>query len=1011
MKILFLHLSDSHFREDTKFSDININAIVNSLQDMGDFDECVLVFSGDIVQSGEINQYKTAGNFIGTLVNRIKQGFLIGARIPTLIVPGNHDNLVGNSSRNLDEIKGYYLSGKVDEYFYSDLRQLKNFYDFANRNRCYNKRKVIEIRTLEYEKFKIKINLINSAPFSLLCDGNEDKGQHYFPKKELNKLDIEKGENYTISIIHHSPEWFEDNTKKVLYNKLNASSDLIFVGHEHFPLSESKIVNGVNHVDTVNGVALYGTNAEQGFNALILDTEYRCLKGKKFIYNGTKYISSKNLERENIIFKGKYKFTGTSEFMRFLNADIDERDGDCYPDYFVFPTLQAKNMNDDMKNYRVLSEDSFIQLIKNKNKILIEGGNKSGKTILSKYLCKLFLNEYVVVYLTEESFSLKDNNKIIKYALREQYGDETSEEDFWNLESSKRLLIIDNYNQIPKERWQSFWNEVKDKFQYLILFSGIDWNINLKEKTIEDLSEDKMFYLSISPFYYVKREELIKKICSTHQERPILDLDIKVKKINDEIKNQIKHFQLTPDFIHRFVEYCLSDLYTATGKETNIFSKVFEANITARLSKNADQNSVEELLIALDHVAYYIHSIRQYQLSYEQFSEAIQNYNKKYDNNLNVGFVRNVAIEAKIIKEVSDNDIKLEFCDTNLLAYFIALYLNRALGEGEGIDELQNILDNICFRPNGDIVMFLSYITSNIKILLPIKDSLVKHMSSWDELDFDLNNIKYLSKVQFVETPKLPGKREREEVKRYRDDIEQEVIENRDSDIESLYSYDEAQVNSFGNKVLKGISYLELVAKILPNFRHILRGEQKKEIVEILYQYPNKLLYFMLKDIDKNYDRIIDEIVESIPKTKEGKIITKGMIMKSFQAQSVGYILSVYDFVAGIVTSNGKTVADLNKTDYFNYGGKTANILQNIMIEENVGNFYNMAAKAEKLLKRTNVKIVEQMLRLIVRKYFLCHEIQIVGEVQRVASVFLGTNKETIKELQMIQAKNATLKK
>ena len=32
MKILFLHLSDAHFREDTKFRDINIPAMVNGLK-------------------------------------------------------------------------------------------------------------------------------------------------------------------------------------------------------------------------------------------------------------------------------------------------------------------------------------------------------------------------------------------------------------------------------------------------------------------------------------------------------------------------------------------------------------------------------------------------------------------------------------------------------------------------------------------------------------------------------------------------------------------------------------------------------------------------------------------------------------------------------------------------------------------------------------------------------------------------------------------------------------------
>lgn len=68
MKILFLHLSDAHFKENTNFNEINIKAMVDSLTQVGDFDECVLVFSGDIVHSGNENQYKRAGAFLGRLL-------------------------------------------------------------------------------------------------------------------------------------------------------------------------------------------------------------------------------------------------------------------------------------------------------------------------------------------------------------------------------------------------------------------------------------------------------------------------------------------------------------------------------------------------------------------------------------------------------------------------------------------------------------------------------------------------------------------------------------------------------------------------------------------------------------------------------------------------------------------------------------------------------------------------------------------------------------------------------
>ena len=75
---------------------------------------------------------------------------------------------------------------------------------------------------------------------------------------------------------------------------------------------------------------------------------------------------------------------------------------------------------------------------------------------------------------------------------------------------------------------------------------------------MEELSDSKMFYMKICPFYYAKRERLIERICSNFQERKITDIAEKTRKINEDITNQIRYFQLNPDFIHQYVDYYLS---------------------------------------------------------------------------------------------------------------------------------------------------------------------------------------------------------------------------------------------------------------------------------------------------------------------------------------------------------------------------------------------------------------------------------------------------------------------
>lgn len=504
MKILFLHLSDAHFKENTNFNEINIKAMVDSLTQVGDFDECVLVFSGDIVHSGNENQYKRAGAFLGRLLKNLTDRYLPGKHIATMISPGNHDNLAADPKRGIDELKEYYKNKKEDEQFYIELDQLKDFYNFANRNGCFYRGKAVDVRKLTFGKFVLKVNLINTAPFSLLCNGNEDKGLHHIPDREIAKLDFDKQENYTLSIIHHSPEWFSDGSKQALYKKLYETSDLIFVGHEHFSLSENKTINYKHKVDISSGLALYGTDTEQGFNALVLDTEKHTLIGHKMVYNGNIYKPTKNLDNNKVVFSGKNKFTPTEEYMKFIERDSDEREGEAYLDYFVFPSLEAKNINNDLKNYSVTTEDKFMELFDLKNVISIEGSSRSGKTTLAKYLCKTLMNEYVPLFLNDQNFSVKDNKKVIRYALEEQYGEAADIDLFMQIGADKAVIIVDGYDLIKKDRWESFWEEYKDKFGHFILFCGIDWNLNIKEKAVEELTENKMYYLKICPFYYSK---------------------------------------------------------------------------------------------------------------------------------------------------------------------------------------------------------------------------------------------------------------------------------------------------------------------------------------------------------------------------------------------------------------------------------------------------------------------------------------------------------------------------
>lgn len=1008
MNILFLHLSDAHIKnsEDLKF--IDCDAIVNALRQTAHFDECVLVFSGDIAQSGKIEEYDVAKKLIDSISDGVRDNFLSPNKcVHVLIVPGNHDNFSKFPNRSHDDIKQYYVDKKVDKRFYDDLDELENFYHFVERFDSSNINKIIEVKKIAFDDFVLRINLVNSAPFSVLGSDNGDKGLHYFPKSELNKLGITDGESYTITIMHHSPEWFSDESKKVLYSKIIQHTNLLFLGHEHFALNEHKIINGYP-LDVSTGIALNGTNTEHGFNALLLDTEDAKLIGTKFTYNGRIYSPSNGyaIKNDAIMFQNKYNFSYKYSFWEYLQRDEGQWAENSYLDYFVFPTLEFTGINSNINILDINTFEQFVSMLKKKKRLSIEGTSRSGKSVLSKYLCLNLSKDFVPILLHADDFFIKDDVKVIKQALEVQYGEYVDYNEFVQLKSDSIVLIVDQYDYVDKKRWNSFFEHYENNFEYMVLMCDPSWNVQIEEKAVDELMDNQLVRLRLAPFYYSKRQELIQKlydnfatdVSSTNESNV-------VKRINDEIASEIKHFYLNPDFIHQYVIYYLKFSFLKTQTDTNVFSKVFEANIVFRLAQNTDVDDVNEILVALDFVAHKMHFSKRYTLSIDEFMEAVSDYNNQYDNNLKPKKVYDIAKSANIIRDPVDN-FGVEFCSESNLAYFTALHLNRLFNEGKGAQELKYILDNACFKINGDIILFLSYITSNVQILNPIMTSLMELMKEWNEFDVEKDNIPFLNKLPFtVQKSPLPDSDIKQKHMSEKTRIEKDIVENEQHHDKSLYSYDESKSNSFSNKIFKALKYLELAAKILPNFRHILGKGEKNSLISILYTHPNKLIYFALQYLDKNFENIVDDIMAKHPITKQGVLITSDMVGKSLQTQAIIFIFCVYDFVA-YTASSGKGLSELNK---FSFESSENYMLQNLMMEENNGHISNFILKLNKLFDKTDRTAIKQIIMFVVRKFFLNHEVEIKGDIQSVVDKFFDG--EDKRNLTLIQAKNRSLKK
>ena len=274
MKILLLHLSDAHFEDKTYIDENIINAQVQALNSVGDFGKCHIVFSGDIANSGQENQYRKAKFYLGKLWRKLTDKYNLNDPIHTFVVPGNHDIDFKGKPRNRNEVCDLLLDGITEEIINKEITNFNKFYDFAKKYNCFSISKLIDVKYYSYGNKKVQFNLVNSELFSTYNDirGDDDKGKHYIPESELNKLKKGSDVDFVVTISHRGPEWFEwgsmNHFKKILYSY----SDLFLYGHEHV-----NDINGIQKQDNsiIQSIAkgIDFPNKDINFTALIIDLD------------------------------------------------------------------------------------------------------------------------------------------------------------------------------------------------------------------------------------------------------------------------------------------------------------------------------------------------------------------------------------------------------------------------------------------------------------------------------------------------------------------------------------------------------------------------------------------------------------------------------------------------------------------------------------------------------------------------------------------------------------------
>ena len=958
MKILLVQLSDMHCTSEDGRLTLKIEKAVDALKTIGKVDGALLVFSGDLAATGVDAEYKVARKLIGKFLHGMSDALNCGF-IYSKFVPGNHDISLPDGCRTAEEIATWNKKDHLND----ELKQMKPFLRYAVQKHCFQKDSIIDKEIISFGDMRIQVCLLNSAPFSTRKP--TDKELHYLPPYVSEQLVRDQEVDLKVTVMHHHYEWCDWDTKEMLIKAI-ASDDVTFFGHDHKSetiLSEHS--GGEQHNIVMGGHFTLDSQKEAGFNAIVFDSEMSTLQRYEFSWSvkANMFVHKANdavaIKRTNILYPDEGYL---AQFLR------DEQNiCESFVDYYALPKLTVEgstfSINETAEELSV--EDIFDALQKDKV-IRITGGEGAGKSALLKYLYYRSL-DFGVVPLMVENRDYRDSriDKMFRDLFEEQYSSsgEYAYDRYLQLDGRTKIVFIDNLDLIANAKAKE--NLVSSILESgrLLVYTTKDKNQDLEEVVKNKLQGKTISTLSINPTYKETRDYLVERIGQISNKN---DVEIEATKmlLDHLVQSQTSLFTFTPGNAIQYIKYFLSGGTKEKGAHT--ISLVFETNIRNAIIAACKKPFVaNQYLLVLEFLANSMYfSLRAETIDIETYRNIIAEYNEKKKADINEKDFLECCVAARIIHEVPGS-FRIGFFDKNTYAYFVAKALNRDFEKNRSNPEnLDYVMEHICFGINDTIILFLSFIRSNTAIITKLATDAMRLLEEYPEWDFTAGNIPFLHRTEKL-PEKVPTKKEQKETHRQVEQIEKERHEL--IKFKGIFDFDENDVKKTKYLILRALKYTQLVGRALVDQYGALDADEIDILLGTIYSAPQKVIYATLKPYQDHCEEIIQNILEFSKREIPDEAITEQEIRELFGQAGTVLALNIMNDIA-FNCSNEGTISVLRTASLLNANHQ---ILQ-LMMEENSGNTPEFVSRAISLRKELDgIPFAKALIAQIARKHII----------------------------------------
>ena len=906
MKAIFLHISDIHIKT-------SIDPILNmdgkiaqaTYRHLDNKCHLIILVTGDIVYSGQKEQYELAKTFLEKIASNIKSERNV--KINFIVCPGNHDcDFTKDPARDfiLSRVIEENIKDVPSEVLASCTKHQENYFSFKREieSNLIEEDKLWATYKIEVASKKFVFESINLAWASKL---KEKSGQLTFPFSAYkNKGQMEC--DFRITLMHHPLNWLTQPSYRDFRESLRSISNFVFTGHEHHN-------NAVNYDDIesgntiiIEGGALQERSIESSsFGIITIDLKSKDSVYQKYEYSTTneiyepteqKKLNTESIRRKSLTISKTFKEKIEDCGAHYRHNNIENLK---LPDIFTYPNIRDELKDQDRP--QTISAKELLDVEKFSKGIIISGENNAGRTSLLHTLFAEYSEKgYIPILINGRDLKKKESHNIdiqIERAIVEQYENNNSVNLFHQEPTIKKILLIDDFNE-SKIKSEKALNQaltyLSSNFEKIILTVDGMFGVNELTSSEENSTSSTFDHFKIEQFGYKKRTELINRWYALGQkdnetEAQIIGKCNTAEKLMDSVMDK-SLISSNPIFLLTFLQSIdagdsnqLSDSALGHYYEYLLTQSFLNAGISA-------EHLGQELDYAM-HLAFLFNRKDSFSITTQEFKEFNKSFSDKWQE---TAFEKKekTLLKAKVL--IKKNE-EYEFRYSYNYYFLLGRYLSQNILNEDIRPIIENCVEHLYVRKNANTILFLAHHSSSDNVLLLMKKAtdLLFEESSVADFSGQCNAAHELIK----HAPELEY--ENQSPRDYRNKIsEKRDIATKNGHKDFLKDKEEDPKNlDLATKITMLFKTIDILSQIIKSNPTKFERAKKVEILKSALSAPLRALqsfYDFLEEhpvaLIKAIDRELSKKASDIPEEDRDKI-ARLVVAKIIQGLSSAFII------------------------------------------------------------------------------------------------------------------------